>query len=128
MAVSWPGRNASWPKSAWREPSKSISAVHSEPTVRGQSHSKGRWTSESLSPFGAKFAGKSRLMSIRTFRFPRKSSIRIVEPLENRIAPAAFFLSGADLVIRDSSGAPVTDGNLFGADAAVLLKKGDQLF
>src|SRR5687767_2304970 len=63
-------------------------------------------TKDSLWIFGANSAEKSRLMFIRTFRSPRKSSTRIVEPLENRIAPAAFFLSGGDLVIRDSSGTP----------------------
>ncbi len=52
------------------------------------------------------------------------------EPLESRIAPAQFFLSGTSLTVEDAAGADVNDAALASdatADLAVVLKKGDTL-
>jgi hypothetical protein len=58
------------------------------------------------------------------------ASATAVEPLEARIAPAVFFLSGTELTVKNAAGDDVNDATsaaAVGASLAVALKKGDSL-
>lgn len=56
---------------------------------------------------------------------------RIIEPLEARIAPAVFFLSGAELAITDAAGNDMSDAGKAaqaGVSHAMVMRSGDALY